>query len=115
LGGQRRATSVALFFGLKMGGTPGWTWMAYRWRTIWVAAWLHPFHKAVSQVLMPKPLGARDPRARSESRILPLAVYLTASGVVHGTMRVRGRRWRDLATFALSRPRIGPSQSEQNA
>jgi membrane protease YdiL (CAAX protease family) len=114
LGGQGWVTSVVLFFGLKLGATPVWTWMTYRWRTIWVAAWLHAFHNAVSQVLMPKALGAGDPRVLGESGILPVAVYLTAAGVVLATMRVRGRRWRDLATFALSRRRIGPGQSEQN-
>jgi membrane protease YdiL (CAAX protease family) len=107
LKGEAWATSVALFFGLKLGATPVWTWMTYRWRTIWVAAWLHAFHNAVSQVLMPKALGAGDPRFLGESGILPVAVYLTAAGVVLATMRVRGRRWRDLAKFALSETEPG--------
>jgi hypothetical protein len=101
LDGEAWAMSVALFFGLKLGATPVWTWMTYRWRTIWAAVWVHAFHNAVSQVLMPKALGAGDPRVLGESGLVPVALYLMAAGIILITMRVRGQRWRDLARSAL--------------
>jgi hypothetical protein len=101
LDSQAWVRSVALFFGLKLGATPVWTWVTYRWRTIWAAVWIHAFHNAVSQVLLPKALGAGDPRVLGESGPLPVALYLTAAGVILITMRVCGERWRDLARSAL--------------
>jgi membrane protease YdiL (CAAX protease family) len=107
LKGGAWATSVILFFGLKLGATPIWTWLTYRWRSIWVAAWLHAFHNAVAQVLMPKTLGAGDMRVLSESGILPVAVYLTVAGVIFAISRLRGQRWCDLAWFALGKVESG--------
>jgi uncharacterized protein len=113
LNGEAWATSVALFFGLKLGATPVWTWVTYRWRTIWAAGWLHAFHNAVSQVLAPKALGAGDPRVLGEAGILPVMVYLTASVVVLAVLWVRGLRWCDLAKSALSEIEPGREPRDQ--
>lgn len=101
LAGEPWAMSIALFFGLKLGATPVWTWATYRWRTIWMAVCFHALHNAVSQVLVPKALGAGDPRVLGESGALPVALYLVAAGAVLGIARVRGLRWRNLAGSAL--------------
>jgi membrane protease YdiL (CAAX protease family) len=101
LAGDQWALSIALFFGLKLGATPVWTWATYRWRTIWMAVWFHALHNAVSQVLVPKALGAGDPRILGETGALPVALYLVSAGAVLGMARARGLRWRDLAGSAL--------------
>jgi hypothetical protein len=95
------ASSIALFFALSLGLTPVWTWATYRWRTIWIAAWFHTFHNAVSQVLLPKALGAGDPRILGESGLLPVTFYLLAAAAIFGIARSRGERWRDLTEHAL--------------
>ena len=94
-------TSVALFVGLKLGATPVWTWATYRYRTIWIAAWFHAFHNAVSQVLVPKALGAGDPRTLGESGVLPIAFYLLAAATILVVLRSRSERWRDFAANVL--------------
>jgi membrane protease YdiL (CAAX protease family) len=96
------AAAIALFFGLKLGATPVWTWATYRWRTIWIAVWFHAFHNAVSQVLVPKALGVGDPLILGESGVLPVALYLLTAAVVFGIARTRGEHWRDLARRALA-------------
>jgi membrane protease YdiL (CAAX protease family) len=101
LAGEARATSIALFFGLGLGATPVWTWATYRWRTIWIATWFHTFHNAVSQVLVPKLLGAGAPLILGESGVLPVTVYLLAAAAVFGTMRARGEQWHGLVRHAL--------------
>ncbi len=101
LGGDAWATSIALFFGANLGATPVWTWATYRWGTVWIAVWFHTFHNAVSQVLVPKTLGAGDPLVLGESGILPVALYLLAAAAVFGIARARGERWRDFAQHAL--------------
>ncbi len=93
--------SVALFVGLKLGATPVWTWATYRCRTIWIAAWFHAFHNAVSQVLVPKALGAGDPRILGESGVIPIAFYLLAAVTILVMLRSRSERWRDFAANAL--------------
>ena len=95
------AITVALFLGLGLGLTPVWTWATYRWRTIWIAAWFHTFHNAVSQVLLPKALGAGSPRILGESGLLPVALYLLAAGATVGRVWARGEHWRDFARQAL--------------
>ena len=102
LAGDRWALSIALFFGLKLGATPVWTWATYRWRTVWMAVWFHALHNAVSQVLVPKALGAGDARILGEAGVLPVALYLATAGAVFGMATARGLRWRDLAGRALS-------------
>ncbi len=102
LGDRTWATSVALFAGLKLGATPVWTWATYRWRTIWIAAWFHAFHNAVAQVLVPKALGAGDPRILGESGVVPVACYLLAAAAILVVVRSRSERWRDFATNALA-------------
>jgi membrane protease YdiL (CAAX protease family) len=99
---ERWATSIALFFGLKLGATPVWTWATYRWRTIWIAVSFHAFHNAVSQVLVPKALGVGDPLILGESGALPVAFYLLTAAAVFGIFRARGECWRDFAQRALS-------------
>jgi uncharacterized protein len=94
--------SVALFLGLKLGATPLWTWATYRWRTIWIAAWFHAFHNAISQVLIPKALGAGDPRMLGESGVFPIALYALAAAMVFAIARARGTRWRDVAHQAVA-------------
>ena len=94
-------TSVALFVGLKLGATPVWTWATYRYRTIWIAAWFHAFHNAVSQVLVPKALGAGDPRILGESGVLPIAFYLLAAAMILVILRSRTGRWRDFAANVI--------------
>ena len=102
LAGDRWALSIALFLCLKLGATPVWTWATYRWRTVWMAIWFHALHNAVSQVLVPKALGAGDARILGEAGVLPVALYLVTAGAVFGMARARGLRWRDLAGPALS-------------
>jgi len=102
LGERTWATAVALFVGLKLGATPVWTWATYRWRTIWIAAWFHAFHNAVSQVLVPKALGAGDPRILGESGVVPVACYLLAAAAILVVLRSRSERWRDFAANALA-------------
>jgi len=99
--GESSAISIALFFGLGLGATPVWTWATYRWRTIWIAAWFHAFHNAVSQVLIPKALGAGDERILGESGVFPVALYLLVAAAVLGINRARGKHWRDLAQDAF--------------
>lgn len=111
LAGEPWALSIALFFGLKLGATPLWTWATYRWRTIWIAAWFHALHNAVSQVLVPKALGAGDPRVLGESGVLPIALYLVAAGAVLGIARARGRRWRDMAASARGETERRPAHT----
>jgi uncharacterized protein len=100
-------TSIALFFGLSLGATPLWTWATYRWRTVWIAAWFHAFHNALSQVLVPKALGAGDPFVLGESGVFPVACYLVAAGLAFGTLRARGQHWRDFATETLEQTATG--------
>ena len=111
LAGDRWALSIALFFCLKLGATPVWTWATYRWRTIWMAVWFHAFHNAVSQVLVPKALGAGDPRILGETGALPVVLYLVAAGTVLGIARARRLRWRDLAGNALAGTERRPSHT----
>jgi len=94
--------SIALFFGLGLGATPVWTWATYRWRSIWIAAWFHAFHNAGSQVIMPKALGAGEPRVLGESGLFPVALYLLVAATVLGITRARGKHWRDFAREAVS-------------
>jgi membrane protease YdiL (CAAX protease family) len=96
------ATSIALFLGLKLGATTVWTWATYRWRSIWIAAWFHAFHNAVSQVFVPKVFGAGDPKILGESGLLPVALYLAAAAAVFAITRARGERWSDVARHALT-------------
>jgi membrane protease YdiL (CAAX protease family) len=102
LGDRTWATSAALFGGLKLGATPVWTWATYRWRTIWIAAWFHAFHNAVSQVLVPKALGAGDPRILGESGVVPVACYLLAAATILVVLQSRRERWRDFAANVLA-------------
>jgi membrane protease YdiL (CAAX protease family) len=102
LDGAASAVSFALFIGQGLGLVPVWTWATYRWRTIWIAAWFHTWHNAVSQVLVPNALGAGNPLVLGESGILPAACYLVAAAAIFGISRMRGERWRDLAGRALS-------------
>jgi membrane protease YdiL (CAAX protease family) len=90
--GESRAMSIALFFGLKLGATPVWTWATYRWRTIWMAVWFHAFHNALSQVLVPKSMGTGDPRILGESGVLPIALYLLVAGAMFGVAKMRELR-----------------------
>ena len=99
------ATSIALLFGLGLGATPVWTWATYRWHTIWIAAWFHAFHNAVSQVLVPKALGAGNERILGESGIFPVALYLVVAATALATTRVRGKGWREFAQDALIQAR----------
>jgi len=94
--------TLALFLGLGLGATPVWTWASYRWRTIWIAAWFHAFHNAISQVLIPKALGEGDQRILGESGVFPVALYLLVAASVLGITRARGRSWRDFAQDTLS-------------
>jgi membrane protease YdiL (CAAX protease family) len=89
LAGGSALTAVALFFGLKLGATPVWTWATYRWRTIWIAASFHALHNAISQVLAPKTFGAGDPRIVGESGVLPVAMYLLAALLLRSAFRMR--------------------------
>ena len=95
------AASFALFMGQGLGLVPVWTWATYRWRTIWIAAWFHTWHNAVSQVLVPKALGAGNPLVLGESGVLPAAFYLLAAAAIFGIAWARGERWRDLVRRAL--------------
>lgn len=104
------AISIALLFGLGLGATPVWTWATYRWRTIWIAAWFHAFHNAVSQVLVPKALGEGNPRLLGESGIFPVALYLLVAAAVLGINRSRGKRWREFAQDAISQARRSTGQ-----
>jgi membrane protease YdiL (CAAX protease family) len=97
LAGGTPAMSIALFFGLNLGVTPVWTWATYRWRSLWMAAWFHTFHNAISQVILPKALGAGDARLLGESGMLPVALYLFTAAVILATNRARGNDWRTLA------------------
>lgn len=105
------AISIALLFGLGLGATPVWTWATYRWRTIWVAAWFHAFHNAVSQVLVPKALRAGDERILGESGVFPVALYLLVAAILLGITRVRGKGWREFAQDALSEARRNAGQT----
>jgi membrane protease YdiL (CAAX protease family) len=91
---ERWTTSAVLFFGLKLGATPLWTWATNRWRTIWMAAWFHAFHNAVSQVLLPKMLGAGPPLILGESGMLPVAAYLLATMAMLAVLLWRGQSGR---------------------
>jgi len=66
---------------------------------------------SVSQVLVPKALGAGDPRVLGESGVLPIAVYLVAAGAVLAVARARGRRWRDLAASARGETERGTAHT----
>jgi hypothetical protein len=82
--------------------SPGWLmFRASRppgWRTVWMAVWFHALHNAVSQVLVPKALGAGDARILSEAGVLPVALYLATAGAVFGPstrLHLRsGQAWR---------------------
>jgi len=112
--GGSLAISIALLFGLGLGATPVWTWATYRWGTIWIAAWFHAFHNAVSQVLVPKALGAGDERILGESGIFPVALYLLVAATVLGITRARGQGWREFAQEALSEARHNAGQRIPN-
>jgi hypothetical protein len=58
-------------------------------------------HNAVSQVLLPKVLGAGSPHILGESGLLPVALYLFAAGATVGRVWARGGHWRDFARQAL--------------
>jgi membrane protease YdiL (CAAX protease family) len=102
LGSKAWVSSAALFLGLKLGATPVWTWATYRWRTIWIAAWFHAFHNAISQVLVPKSLGAGPAHILGESGVLPVALYLIAAAALFLARRSRGEKWRDVAAKAFA-------------
>ena len=85
--------TILLFFGLKLGATPLWTWATYRSRSIWAAIWFHAFHNAVSQVLAPKGFGAGDPRILGESGILPVIFYLAAAVIMFFSPKSKGGAW----------------------
>lgn len=102
LAGGSTAATIALFFALKLGATPVWTWATYRWRTIWMAAWFHAMHNALSQVLVPKALGAGDPRILGEAGVLPVALYLLAAAAIFGITRARSQRWGEFARRSMN-------------
>jgi uncharacterized protein len=102
LGSEAGVSSAALFVGLKLGATPVWTWATYRWRTIWMAAWFHAFHNAISQVLVPKSLGAGPPYILGESGVLPVTLYLVTAATLFLALRSRGEKWRDVAVKAFA-------------
>jgi CAAX protease family protein len=108
LSGGSLATTLVLFFGLGLGATPVWTWATYRWRSVWIAAWFHAFHNAVSQVLIPKALGAADERILGESGVFPVALYLLVAATVLGIARARGKRWREFAQDGCSLSKTEP-------
>jgi membrane protease YdiL (CAAX protease family) len=101
LGATNLGASIALFLALGMGLTPVWTWATYRWRTVWMAAFFHTFHNAVSQVLVPKALGEGNPLLLGESGVFPVVGYLIAGLIVFLILRRRALTWNEFARSAI--------------
>jgi len=98
------AASLGLFFLLKLGATPLWTFGTYQLRSIWVAAWFHSLHNGLSQVLFPKALGAGDPLWLEESGLLPSMTYVVVAALIVGWVwRTRGG-WVHFAQKQLTSP-----------
>lgn len=71
--------SLGLFALLELGLAPTWTWLTYRFRSMWAAVWVHTWHNTLSQTLFPKALGAGSDIWLGESGILPSAGYAVAA------------------------------------
>ncbi len=100
LGGDSAAVTIALFFGLKLGATPLWTWCTYRFGSIWLAAWFHSIHNTLSQGIFPKVFGAGSEQVLGESGILPVAVYIVVAVTVFYASHARGTSWGSLKSVA---------------
>jgi uncharacterized protein len=100
------AASLALFFVLKLGATPLWTWGTYKLRSIWVAVWFHSLHNALSQTIFPKALGAGDPLWLDEAGLLPGAVYVVAAAAIVAWVIAKKGGW-----TAWARSQMSPEMS----
>jgi hypothetical protein len=109
LGTTNLAASLGLFLALGLGLTPLWTWATYRWQSVWMAVFFHTFHNAVSQVIVPKALGAGDPLLLGESGVFPVIGYLVAGLIVFAMLRRRRRTWLLFARSTLESQSPSPS------
>ena len=96
LGGDSAAVTIALFFGLKLGATPLWTWCTYRFGSIWLAAWFHSIHNTLSQGIFPKVFGAGSEQVLGESGVLPVAIYIVVAVTVFLASHRCGTSWGSL-------------------